>query len=405
MFKNIITIMLITALLTGCSPGERTLNAEHSESKTLGSVGSKISTDGVIAYIADDDKILVPYDFYGNYNECIESARNRSLVGCTNPRLPDDKIYDLPEATARDIISYYENADGFWTSIKAEHANIEIVGAKPNSVHYAGVMGNYFEIGEDGVAYAKFGYDLKGFDDSKILGLLVVYDVNIDEFEFIHIEDTAELDCDTNYRTAQEKINKSNASDDIRKAETNYNNNTTYEKGASQVSSSELSEIEQMLNTMEVNGFVSYNFFDTINDIDLNLVFREYNYGKFDNTEIVDEYQNLYGEVYTGLSVVSPKEIKETYRKYTGTNISDSEIKSRLNFDYLQKYDVYCNMHGDTSYYAVKCVDGIKKSDNTYIITLDYGNDYYHEVKSSILTLKKNKNSYIFVSNVIKEAN
>ena len=132
MFKNIITIMLITALLTGCSPGERTLNAEHSESKTLGSVGSKISTDGVIAYIADDDKILVPYDFYGNYNECIESARNRSLVGCTNPRLPDDKIYDLPEATARDIISYYENADGFWTSIKAEHANIEIVGAKPN---------------------------------------------------------------------------------------------------------------------------------------------------------------------------------------------------------------------------------------------------------------------------------
>ena len=175
------------------------------------------------------------------------------------------------------------------------------------------------------------------------------------------------------------------------------------------VSADELKRIEEMLNTLEVNGFVSSNFFDTVEDIDLNLVFRDYNYVESHAKEIVDEYliEADLEELYTPLFVVSTGEIKEIYKKYTGKDISDSEIKDRLNFLYLPKYDVYCNMHGDTNRITVKCANGIKESDNTYIITIDYeGGIYYDdkEIKSSVLTLKKNEDSYVFVSHIIKDA-
>lgn len=177
----------------------------------------------------------------------------------------------------------------------------------------------------------------------------------------------------------------------------------------SQVTADELKKIEEMLNTNEVNGFVSRNFFNTVEDIDLELVFREYHYGYDDvhEKELIDEYLMEYDmeELYNGLSVVSSKEIKEIYKKYTGKDISDSEIKSRIHFYYSPKYDVYCNMHGDTNRQTVKCVNGIKKSDNIYVITIEYETVEFDTnrnkiVPTSTLTLKENGDSYVFMSNI-----
>lgn len=177
-----------------------------------------------------------------------------------------------------------------------------------------------------------------------------------------------------------------------------------------QVTADELKKIEEMLNTREANGFVARNLYNQVEDIDLDMVFREYNYGYEDvhGQELIDEYLMEYDmeELYTGLSVVSSEEIKEIYKKYTGKDISDSEIRNRLSYFYSPKYDVYCNMHGDSSYLPVKCVNGIIESDNTYVITVDHGENYpdFGERKPTELTLKKNGDSYIFVSNIIKNA-
>lgn len=227
------------------------------------------------------------------------------------------------------------------------------------------------------------------------------------------MEDTADPDYSTEYKTQMDLLNEKNdeMSNEIKQEiqslqqNTQQNSQQNYEdiEETMQVTADELRKIEEMLNTPEVNGFVSNNFFNKVEDIDLNLAFREYNYGKFDETEIADEYRIKYdmGELYQSFSVVSSKEIKETYKKYTGKDISDSEIKSRLvGFNYLQKYDVYCNMHGDTNYQSVKCFNGIKESDNTSVITVGYGYDYDKIVPSSTLTLKKNGDSYVFVSNI-----
>lgn len=172
----------------------------------MGAIGNKITVDGTVAYVAGENKILVPYDFSGNFNECNSAAYSKSLAGCNNPRLPTDETDNLPEEVAREIISFYGEVGGFWTSVKADHATIEIVGQEPASVHYAGIMKNYLETDKDGVTWPKWGYCLSRIDDTARMGLLVLYDVIVDEFEFTDVEDTADPNYSTEYKTQMDQI-------------------------------------------------------------------------------------------------------------------------------------------------------------------------------------------------------
>ena len=193
-----VIIICIAALFLKLFMPEKQLDESDQEtvSVDMGLVGNKISVDGTAAYVAGNNKILVPYDFYGDYNECQNEVYYKSLVGCENPRLPSDETDALPEEVAREIISFYGEAGGFWTSLDAAHANIEIYGYEPESMHYAGIMDNYFSVDEDNVATTVYGYCLSATEDSTIMGLLVLYDVT-NEFEFTDIEDTADPEYST----------------------------------------------------------------------------------------------------------------------------------------------------------------------------------------------------------------
>lgn len=166
-------------------------NNDKNKTVDMGAVGNKITVDGTVAYVAGENKILVPYDFRGDFSTCNSEAYGKNLKGCENPRLPTDETNDLPEEVTREIISLYGETGGFWTSVEADHANIEIAGVESESLHYAGIMDNYFSVGDDGVADAVWGYCLDATSDTTTMGLLVLYDVIVDEFEFTDVEDTA----------------------------------------------------------------------------------------------------------------------------------------------------------------------------------------------------------------------
>lgn len=170
---------------------------KESDIVDMGTIGNKITIDGTVAYVAEENKVLVPYDFYGDFNECRDAAYSKSLKGCENPQLPADETEDLPEEVAREIISFYGDIGGFWTSIEAAHANMEFADAEPESLHYAGIIDSYFSTGNDDVATLVWGYCLSSTNDETTMGLLVLYDVIADEFEFTDVEDTA----DPNYST------------------------------------------------------------------------------------------------------------------------------------------------------------------------------------------------------------
>lgn len=190
---KMIAVLVLILSLSGCSSDSKTRETNIID---MGAIGNKITVDGTVAYVAGENKILVPYDFNGDFNTCNSAASGKHLNGCENPRLPADETDALPEEVAREIISFYGNIGGFWTSVKAAHATIEIVGQEPKSLHFAGVMKNYFSVGRDGVANPVWGYCLNATDDTTTMGLLVLYDV-ADGFEFVDVEDSA----DPNYGT------------------------------------------------------------------------------------------------------------------------------------------------------------------------------------------------------------
>lgn len=180
----VICILVVGALLLPQKLAVPGNGKEESVNLNIGVIGNKIIVDGRVAYVAGENKILVPYGFCGNFSECSSVVYGVSLKGCENPRLPADETDDLPEETAREIISFYGDIGGFWTSIEADHATIEIVGNEPESLHYAGIMDNYFSVGSDGVADAAWGYCLDATNDTTPMGLLVLYDVIVDKLEF-----------------------------------------------------------------------------------------------------------------------------------------------------------------------------------------------------------------------------
>ena len=206
MFKNnilkkhigiVVALILLALTIAGCSA------EDEKPSIDLGEIGRVIyvrtigDSSYMPAYVAGENKILLPTGVLGGYDLCCEYVDFHQLKGCENPRMPTTEAEDLPEALAQRLVRFFQVGDlepyGFWTSLKAEHATIEIVGKEPKSCHYAGVIGNYFRAGPDGVATGYNGYFLKPVEDDTCLGLLVVYDVT-DEFELKDKDDLPDVD-------------------------------------------------------------------------------------------------------------------------------------------------------------------------------------------------------------------
>lgn len=200
--------------------------------------------------------------------------------------------------------------------------------------------------------------------------------------------------------------NKKNKNSNNNINNTNVNTKNDSSNTSTRLTSKELLEIEQFLNDKEVNGFISHNIYNNIDGIDLNMVFYNANVKEKLNEQIKNEYLSAINakEIASNLTVITPNYIKTTYQKYTNAEISNEEIKNRLNSTYLQKYDVYCDEHSDTNYITVKCTNG-KKSNDTYTIYLSYPDGTFYNdraLKTSVLTLKKIEDSYVFVSNIAK---
>ncbi len=223
-FFNVLVI--IFSGLIGCSKKE----TNKSSQMDIGDIGNKISVNDTVAYVAGENKILVPYDFSGSFNECSNEACKKTLVGCENPRMPTVETDDLPEEVAREIISFYGDVGGFWTSAEAYHSTIEIAGYESESLHYAGIMTNYFSVGNDGVADAMYGYYLEGQEDYMIYGLLVLYDITNDfVFVFTDIEDTANPNYSTEPFFSDVTSEKNNESVDTSTSNNDLtNNNNSY---------------------------------------------------------------------------------------------------------------------------------------------------------------------------------
>lgn len=183
-----------------------------------------------------------------------------------------------------------------------------------------------------------------------------------------------------------------NSSDSNVKNETSEKKETTSTE-TTLLTTAELKEIETFLNKSENNGFVlTDNLYSKPSEINLNMAFMTNFWtgeeNKITNTEI-NSYREKGGSGTTDMKKITTKQAEQFYLEKTGENLTD--LKSRLNWIYLEKYDAYYTEAGDAWNIDIKCVGGTKTSHGKYVITI-YTDGY------DTVTLKKNGNNYVFIS-------
>ena len=201
---------------------------------------------------------------------------------------------------------------------------------------------------------------------------------------------------------SQNQANENNTSIENNNEVSKESSNSTNQTNTA-LTTAELKDLEDYLNKLENNGFVSHNLYSDVNNIDLKMVF--YNIGTTDiHKEELEKVLNG-EEQLTAIYKITIEQIKSLYSQKTGKNISDEEIKSRFkDAKYDEESGSFFLQHGDTSAMNVKCVNGYKTVDGLYKVILKDAVVYdknSKEVKDTILTVKKEGNSYKFISHVI----
>ena len=125
----------------------------------------------------------------------------------------------------------------------------------------------------------------------------------------------------------------------------------------------ELADWEEKLNSLEWNGFVTHMYSDVKY---LSLEELLYNGAGIDH-EMSEEELAAYLDAIGGenmaidVDAISAQDLADYLQEYTGLTIED--FAAPLEWTYLETYDAYYHMHGDTNFQQVEVVSGTKTGD------------------------------------------
>ena len=153
-----------------------------------------------------------------------------------------------------------------------------------------------------------------------------------------------------------------------------------------------------------VNLFLASEYHDA-KDVDLYELFYNGS-GKDDALASTEEVQLLkarYDIMDLDVFKVTTNEINDILKKYIGMTLEETNKNNLDGLYYLEEYDAYYNVAGDTNYMQYDFSKLLKNADGT--VSIEYMNvDLFNGVeKAFILTLKEVDGSYQFVSNKAAE--
>lgn len=144
--------------------------------------------------------------------------------------------------------------------------------------------------------------------------------------------------------------------------------------------------------------------YNTPKEVDFSSLFNNGSDGR-GGGEITQEERDLllqvWGEIYTDVSRATTEEINAVLQKYTGLTLEET---NKVNIDslvYLEEYDAYYRMAGDTAYVPCDILAGWMNEDGT--ITLRYKDGLSSNTTIYLVTLKEESDTYHFISNVKEE--
>ena len=170
---------------------------------------------------------------------------------------------------------------------------------------------------------------------------------------------------------------------------------------AESLSAEELQEIENCLNSAEYNGFIN-TYFDSLEEIDLTRAFYDgAGAATFDQTgwseeEKADVLAATGWETYAGAVLkLTGDAVESVLQERLGVSRGQMADKLSEAMRYVEKYDAYYLMHGDTDYAPVTTVAG-RRTGDTYEI--EYIPESYTPEYATV-TLIKTKTGFRFASN------
>lgn len=197
--------------------------------------------------------------------------------------------------------------------------------------------------------------------------------------------------------------NASTSSNSNANSNTNKNSDTDKNSNAikttTNLTKSELNEIESYLNKTENNGFVSpFNTYSNPSEINLHVIFYDAFTLPQGNSSLSEDELNAYRATgrpgNTDIRKVTTAQAEQRFLEKTGEPLTN--LKSRLSWVYLEKYDAYYTEGGDTGMVNVVALSGVKNHDGTYVVNINAGDT------DETVTLKKSGDNYLFVSNIAK---
>lgn len=207
---------------------------------------------------------------------------------------------------------------------------------------------------------------------------------------------TSNNNASTNSNSNANLDTKKNSDTDAN-SDTGKNSNAI--KTTTNLTKSELNEIESYLNKTENNGFVSpFNTYSNPSEINLNVIFYDAFTLPQGNSSLSEDELNAYRATgrpgNTDIRKITTAQAEQRFLEKTGEPLTN--LKSRLSWVYLEKYDAYYTEGGDTGMVNVVALSGVKNPDGTYVVNINAGDT------DETVTLKKNGSSYLFVSNIAK---
>ena len=165
----------------------------------------------------------------------------------------------------------------------------------------------------------------------------------------------------------------------------------------SALTSEELSELSDIINSPEYSGFLE-KAFERPEDIDWNAVL--YGGAGIATNDVSDEETEAYleetgEELYGEVVAIGKEDLEEFVKEHTGTDYS--EAKHPYSGYYLEKYDKYYVQRSEGYLLTYECISG-SKSGNMYAVTVQ-DKDVGRCCNKSIFTFKKDGNDLLVKAN------
>ncbi|MDE6014216.1 MAG: hypothetical protein K2H41_00755 [Acetatifactor sp.] len=152
----------------------------------------------------------------------------------------------------------------------------------------------------------------------------------------------------------------------------------------------------------KMNNMLLSSEYDTPEEIDLFELFYNgfYNSVSGNWSQAGEEELAILAElddaaIYLDVMKVTAEEMEAVLQEKLGLSLEETQKKGLENFYYLEEYDSYYLVHGDTNFDWCTVTSGIRESGDR--LTLEYTKEY--EGGQWVVTLQKTDDGYLFVSN------